>query len=221
MTPKKFYINWIDFISKECTTKSDWLNQYNDNNLWTLFTIGPKCSEEANSPFGEYLKNKIGLRYRKEDGSVDLAFADNKNFKNVLSLHKQESERINVVKENSFYPNYYEILVEHENNIYLCFEEMIKLTYFRARLKVLITYNENVDDTSDYYYANEILVTNFSKIISQANEKYPENMNTLYLLIVGQLNNGKLIWYFYTFNNRGELIIEGNNHKTKTNNNYP
>jgi hypothetical protein len=82
---------------------------------------------------------------------------------------------------------------------------MIKLTYSRARLKVLITYNENVDASSDYKYANEILIKNFNTIITQANERYPENRDTEYLIIIGQLNNEKLIWYPYVFDYKGDI----------------
>jgi hypothetical protein len=206
MTAKDFSIYWTNFISQNCTSLSDWPKYYNDNNLWTKITIGSKCSEEINSPFGDFLKNVSGLRYRKEDGLTDLAFAENNFFNKVYSLHKAESERKEVLPQNAFCPKYYDILVEHENSIYLCYQEMIKFTYIRARLKVLITYNENVDDCSDYRYANDILFKNFNTIIRQATERCPENIDTEYLLIIGQLNNENLNWSFYIFDYKGDLI---------------
>lgn len=82
---------------------------------------------------------------------------------------------------------------------------MIKLTYDRARLKVLITYNENVDKKSDYKFINEILTNNFRTKINQANTKHPENSETEYLLIIGQKVNNNLIWYSYIFDKNGKI----------------
>lgn len=206
MNAKDFSVYWIEFISQNCISKSNWLKYYNDSHLWTEITIGLKYSEEINSPFGDFIKNVSGLEYRKEDGLTDLSFSENNFFNKIYSLHNSESERKEVIPKNAFYPKYYDILVEHENNIYLCYQEMIKLTYNRARLKVLITYNGNVDDTSDYKYVNAIIIKNFNTIIRQATEKYSENRDTEYLLIVGQLNNGNLDWNLNIFDYKGDLI---------------
>jgi len=178
---------------------------YNDNKLWTELTIGTKQSEEMNSPFGDFIKNKTGLRYRKEDGLTDLSFATKNSFDKVYSLHEKQVDRTKVISDSVYYPSFYEILVEHENDIYSCYEEMAKLTYSRARLKVLITYNENTDDTSDYKYAIDILLENFRTIIKQANQKYPENSKTEYLFIIGQIDSNKLVWYSCIFNHNGNI----------------
>ena len=206
MNAKDFSAHWKKFISQNCISKSDWLKYYNDNHLWTEITIGLKCSEEINSPFGDFLKNVSGLIYRKEDGLTDLAFSENDFFNKIYSLHNSESKRKEVLPKNAFYPKYYDILVEHENNIYLCFQEMIKLTYYRARLKVLITYNENIDDSSDYKYVNDLLINNFCTIIKEATEKHHENRDTEYLLIIGQMNHGTLAWNYYIFDYKGKLV---------------
>jgi len=201
---------WIDFINQQILSESGWQNWYDhEYKTWTKETIGLPVSEEENSPFGDFIKSKTGLRYRKEDGLVDLTFAPDKNFEGIFSLHEKPKDRSDVLKKDPekvpFYPRYYSILVEHENDIYKCYEEMAKLTYSRARLKVLITYNENTDDTSDYKYAIDILLENFRTIIKQANQKYPENSETEYLFVIGQIDSDKLVWYSYIFDCNGKL----------------
>jgi hypothetical protein len=206
ITATEFFELWTDFIQKEILNDSDWIKWYDDNKIWTEKTIGNKISETKKSPFGDYcITKKEQLRYRKEDGLTDLSFSLKQHFKDIYSLHENTDERREVISNNIFYPTFYEVLVEHENNIYLCYEEMIKLTYDRARLKVLITYNENVDKKSDYKFINEILTNNFRTKINQANTKHPENSETEYLLIIGQKVNNNLIWYSYIFDKNGKI----------------
>lgn len=196
---KEFANYWTDFIKQKILTVSDWKNWYDhEYKTWTEKTIGLPVSEEKNSPFGAFIKPKTGLRYRKEDGLVDLTFAPDNNFENILSLHEKPEDRNDVLKKDPervpFYPRYYSILVEHENDIYKCYEEMAKLAYCRARLKVLITYNENVDSKSDYKYIEKLVIQNFVEIKHQANKDFCENKQTEYLLLIGQKDQNKLNW---------------------------
>ena len=196
---KEFANYWTDFIEQKIITKNDWQDLYDhEYKTWTEKTIGLPFSEEENSSFGDFIKSKTGLKYRKEDGLVDLTFAPDNNFENILSLHETPEDRNDVLKKDPekvpFYPRYYSILVEHENDIYKCYEEMAKLTYCRARLKVLITYNENVDSKDDYKFMEEVIVQNFNKIKQQSNENFPENEKTEYLLMVGQKRKDTLTW---------------------------
>ncbi|MBA7586558.1 hypothetical protein ES708_28560 [subsurface metagenome] len=199
ISAKEFANYWTDFIKEKILSDSNWREWYDhEYKTWTEKTIGLPVSEEENSPFGDFIKSKTGLRYRKEDGLVDLTFAPDNNFENILSLHEKPEDRFDVLKKDPekvpFYPRHYSILVEHENDIYKCYEEMAKLAYCRARLKVLITYNENVDLKDDYMYLEEVIVQNFTKIKKQSNENFPENKNTEYLLLVGQKRKDTLTW---------------------------
>jgi len=199
ISANEFTKYWIEFIEQKILTKPYWKKWYdNEYKKWTEKTIGLPVSEEKNSPFGDFIKSKTGLRYRKEDGLVDLTFAPEKNFEGIFSLHEKPKDRSDVLKKDPekvpFYPRYYSILVEHENDIYKCYEEMAKLAYCRARLKVLVTYNENVDLKDDYMYLEEVIVQNFNKIKQQSNENFPENENTEYLLLVGQKRKDTLTW---------------------------
>jgi hypothetical protein len=204
MTAREFLNLWIDFLNKKIVDHISWLQDYDKNKRWTEFILGEKQSRGSGSPLGEYIAQKTGLRYRTEDGLTDLAFAPKESFAGIHSLHEDPDKRKTNLDEKLFYPQHYEILVEHENNIYTCYEEMAKLTYSKGRLKVLITYNENVDKKSDYKYADEILADNFSTMIKQANLKYPENPETEYLLIIGQLNHNILEWESFVFNHEGK-----------------
>jgi len=210
ISAKEFANYWTDFIKQKILPDSNWREWYDhEYKTWTEKTIGLPVSEEKKSPFGDFIKSKTGLRYRKEDGLVDLTFAPDNNFENILSLHEKPEDRLDVLQKDQnkvlFYPRYYSVLVEHENNIYSCYEEMAKLAYCRARLKVLITYNENVDSTGNYPYIEEAIISNFGLIVKQANEVFPEPADSEYLLLLGQKDGNKLKWTYITINNN-ELI---------------
>lgn len=193
---------WKDFHNKYIK-KNSWEDKYPSSPLWTDFIIGKKTSEECNSPLGDFITSRFQSRYRKEDGLCDLSIVSKSNFTKINSLHEDCSNRINVIPDNTFLPSQYFILIEHENNIYLCYEEMAKLVYQRAQLKILITYNEDSDINDDYEYISDAVISNFSKIISQSNEKLNENIETEYLLLIGQKMSNQLIWPYTIFGTEG------------------
>ena len=100
--------------------------------------------------------------------------------------------------KNTFYPNVYDIILEHENDVNKSWEEMFKLTRFRARLKVLITYLEFKVDSSEQM---ERLRNNFKEIIQLSNQDYEPNEE--YILIAGEryeVNKKDMLrWYYVTF----------------------
>jgi len=202
---------WDEFAGK-LTENGNWLNKWDNNKEWTEAIVGRDVAEEEQSPLGNaivtYFNEK--LRYRKEEWKVDLVLAKAQDFENLKDLNDKE------MPLDWFYPKNYEILIEHENNIESCWEEMAKLTYLRARLKVLITYNydysaKDIEEGKDKESV-KILVGNFKRIIEQTNKTNPENPDTEYVLIVGQKttenNSANLVWYKYAFNANGEYIIE-------------
>jgi len=122
ISAKKFAKYWTCFIKQKILTVSDWGNWYDhEYKTWTGKTIGLPVSEEENSSFGDFIKSKTGLRYRKEDGLVDLTFAPEKNFEGIFSYHEKPKHRTHVLKNQPervpFYPTYYSILEENENDI--------------------------------------------------------------------------------------------------------
>lgn len=69
---------------------------------------------------------------------------------------------------------------------------MMKLTYVKGRLKVIITY----DRWSDGSFAEMRLSKNLHQIVSQANKLIPEYELTEYLIIIGQNNGDTIKWYY-------------------------
>ena len=155
----------------------------------TKILLGPKTSSFTDSPLGNFFTKKFpNYNYRKEDGSVDLSIYKMRFYKNIFNLYDPEDIKFKVHDLSTQpleYPIFYDILVEHENVIELCYQEMIKLTNYRSKLKVLITYNWDKSETSDYRYVYETVPKNFKDIILQSNQECQE-VGTEYLLIIGQ-----------------------------------
>jgi len=197
-----FYETWCLFVSKEII-KKERLSLWMDDLQWTNNTIGIKASDKKYSPFGNFWKGKHpGWEYRKEDALVDLSIYRPEYLNDVMKLSPGGIIKNKPLGEKILnkYPVFYDILVEHENNTTRAFEEMYKLTWYRASLKVLITYNWDEEEDDDYHHVIQTLSENFQKIIHGANIKNPET-NTEYLLIVGQKKaDNNIIWdkFIYT-----------------------
>ncbi|MCD4697736.1 MAG: hypothetical protein K8S16_16045 [Bacteroidales bacterium] len=203
-------INAINFIKcwKEFDNKES-LIKYWDEPKWTERIIGPRKSTRKKSPLGKFLEdyfdkeNIVKLKYLTENYKIDL----------VLSSCGNDNFEINDIEGNKlkiedFYPRSYSILVEHENDIRTCWEEMAKLTYFKARLKVLITYNDSLKRDEYNERVSKEICENFEKIIMQSNSIYPENDLTEYLLIIGnkttQNNKDYIKWNCKIYNTNVE-----------------
>jgi len=200
MTAKSFIELWKEFDQDVIQPESNLFSIWNSNSDWTKFIIGSKTSSHnSDSPLGNFIMKKTALDYRKEDGLVDLTFATNESFEGIRTLeYPSEAARKTFLLSGVYYPKTYEVLVEHENDTTKCWEEMTKLTYFRAKLKVLITYNWDVDIKCDYQYVNGILFENFRDIIRASTSKLSEDPTTEYLLIIGQRDHQKkLTWKYF------------------------
>jgi len=203
MKATEFIIKWKKFIKekkdevKMNTGKDRFIGKYQDDTSWTKFILGGSKCTSTESPMGNAIVDK-GLYYRTEDAKIDIAFGKD-NFK-VLNIKNKNEKNIKI--DDSFYPKVYEIIVEHENKIDDCWREMAKLTSFRAKLKVLITYNwgEEKDKRKDYSKNIENTAKNFGKIIKQTNKVFPENPDTEYLLIIGQRKEEEVFWHYYIYN---------------------
>lgn len=163
--------NFFNFWIKYC--QSIPYENWNSNKAWTNSILNTEFLIHFENTF----KLKGKLEYRKNDFTV---FGD-KLFDNVQSFN-------NNALIDSTYHREIVGLIEHENNYLLSYEEMIKLTYQRAKLKVVITYPESINEF-------EILKENFLNIISQSNSSIAlnENHSTEYLLIIGYLIESKQI----------------------------
>ncbi len=143
--------------------------------LWPLKILPNHC----------YKKDEQ-LDYIKEDCLFDLSVYYSEKFENIYSYDVDgKATKINT-KSNTTNA----ILIEHENNILLAYEEMIKLTYVKAKLKVIISY----DRWNDIEFAKERLSNNLKQIVYQANQRITESLSTEYLIIVGQNKGDKIFW---------------------------
>lgn len=186
-----FIKTWQGFSKQFILDNPDWLNIYENNSEWSARFLGGKRSSVETSPIGDFFsKNLKGLRYRTEDGSFDLAFSFAENYRDF----------------GGFYPTMYNVIIEVENNCKCAWQEMAKLIWVRSPLKVLVTYNRHPCDTAVWKAETKTLQEGFSDIIKQANEKFPENSDTEYLLIIGNNANNNLNWSFQIFNTCGNSL---------------
>ena len=128
------------------------------------------------------------LRNRTEEWKIDLVLSAHENALRY-DIKTGDPERL-----PTFQPVLYDILIEHENSIGLSYQEMLKLVYMRARLKVLITYTFDSDDTDKQELQALAAIVHarkqFDRMINDSNANYPENPDTEYVFIVGQLIRG-------------------------------
>lgn len=187
---------WKSFTEKN---KTQFLDNY-DSSDWTKLIVGEKKSTTNGSPFGDFFTEYFekSYSYRKEDGLVDLSIFEKKNFiKGIFKIAKG-AKGAKVSLDDC--PTNYEVLIEHENDPAISHEEMYKLTTFRAALKVLITYIWDPSKSGDIWsHTHEKLSKNFESIIIQTNSKYPENVETNYILITGQRIGDKIVWKYTGF----------------------
>lgn len=213
LTPEQFIKYWKVYFKE-----NKWEDYYKNNDSWTQFILGSKSNKSKEGKFPQFLVEQLNrkdnqktYRHRKEDGLFDLALSSHENFKGIKDFHTDPGEISfqNKNGEKLFYPTQYDLLLEHENNILLCYEEMAKLTYARAKLKVLVTYDWDEEEwkkdgkPSD---SLERLIHNFSTIIRQANEGFSENAFTRYLLLLGRKSGNEMQWKHQVFDSTGTRI---------------
>lgn len=118
------------------------------------------------------------------------------HYKNIPYLNRNKI----LLDEKKLYPISYDIVIEIEieNNLEGAWQEMIKLTWIRCPLKILVTYNQKWSNEDD------MLRQSFTTNISQSNITFKENQDTEYLLIIGNKDNDLLNWKSYKFDSEGQ-----------------
>lgn len=203
LTSSEFIKAWEEFSVQFIRENPDWLKAYQHDGTWSPKFLVTKSSNSKISPIGNFLKDKFKLRYRTEDGSFDIAFSSAENFKNIPYIFKNEIKKFEL--EDQFYPAYYDIIIEVENKFNRAWQEMTKLTWVRCPLKVLVTYNSSDENESIITLENDMLKESFRTIIDQSNKNFADNVQTEYLLIVGNAKNENLNWNFFQFDSTGKL----------------
>ncbi|MEX0568104.1 MAG: hypothetical protein Q6363_002965 [Candidatus Njordarchaeota archaeon] len=163
------------------------LNIYSmEHEEWTKIVISDELFQQ--------ITEKFGLRYRFEDYKIDVVLAGCANL-----IYEQYDDR--------FWPLERLVLVEHESFIENVIEELYKLLYWRAPLKVFISYPSQSSKKSIDDY-----MKTFAEIIKRSNKWFPENSETQYLFIIGQMNESRkgLKWQAYVIDTEGniELLTE-------------
>lgn len=88
-----------------------------------------------------------------------------------------------VANNNRGYPERIDVMVEHENQSNVE-NEMWKLIFLRSPLKVVVFYHHSPEDKLEQCW----------EMLMRANEQFPENPDTRYLFIVGNVVDNELHW---------------------------
>jgi hypothetical protein len=188
ITPKIFVEFWNDFVtvlSKKCDLAMLWDN----TEAWTNLML---CDPYQESPLlFSLFENKFKLTGKSEYRKFDAVFFSKETFKNIKYYDGSG------IIANTEKPIGIEVVIEHENDYRLAFEEIMKLTSIKGKLKVLMTYPKNLEAESAIY-------EKFREGIIQANNWMKENVETKYLLICGYKEDRLIVWNFFSFNIDGE-----------------
>lgn len=209
ITATRFLEQFNKFVheSKAQFTPDSW----KDSSGWLNALIGPASAAVDKSPLGKHLKDNLdpNLRSRTEEWKIDLVLSAHENALRY-DIQTGDPERL-----LAFQPVLYDILIEHENSIGLSYQEMLKLVYMRARLKVLITYTFDSDgsDEQEQRALDAIIHARkqFDRMVNDSNANYPENPATEYVFIVGWLISGsedpkaRINWAMFRRNARGKF----------------
>jgi hypothetical protein len=202
MKSKEFLDKWKLFIEEnhlKGSVSSKILERYKSNKKWTRYIVGSPKRKENDSNLGKFIcVHEPTLQYRKEEFKLDLVFSENNANENLIKI--KSGKPLNM--EGTFYPNVYDIILEHENYSNKSWEEMFKLTRFRANLKVLITYLEfNVDGKKQM----EALTKNFIEIVKNSHQGFQTKEE--YVLITGERinndNGDSIRWNFASIQTDG------------------
>ena len=179
--PKNFANVWNDHVN----SLGDISNVWDDTTSWTTQLLYK----------GDLFVKAIGKAYEPSISQLEYRKID------AVVFSKETFKKINYFDNSGCIADTeihvgIEIAFEHENNFETAFEEIIKLTELRAKLKVLVTYPNTTQ-------AEIALVEKFSKGIKQANEWFRENSESQYLLICGPKIKEEIEWTYYKFNTEG------------------
>lgn len=205
---KDFLNHWLSFSNEIIIKNVDWPIAWNSSNEWSKLILGTKTSSSTESPIGNYLANKYNnLRYRTEDGLFDLSITLNQHIFSIPTLDKN----YNITHfDSESYASVYDILLEHENEIYYSWHEVAKLCYVRSYLKVLITYNSDGLSESQLRKQNEMMIKTFEAVIPQCTKDFADNEQTEYLLLIGNKAGDTINWthQIFDFNGSSEFGVE-------------
>jgi hypothetical protein len=186
---------WNEYING--IIKNDDLNVlWNSSNGWTSKVLSEDLIKKLSEEFN------FNKQVWKEWKKFDLIVGTDDHFEDVYGydLDKTFEEYFQITKKKGFleYPKHQLLLLEHENDFRTALNELIKLTYERAKFKVLITYPEKLKHRL-------ALISNTLNILDQSDKCNPE-YSTEYILVLGEVIQNTIYWSFYQFGCNGVLL---------------
>ena len=194
----EFTIFWNNYIAEQ-TKGIDIKKVWEDWSAWTELVMD-KLPKSLDAEFK--LNNKIWPEWKK----FDLIVGTDDYFEDIFYYDMSGI----MTKEDSFseYPRHQMILLEHENDYRTCLQEIVKLTYERARTKILITYPEKREHRVS-------IINNIIRILNQSQTSIEELSE--YFIVFGELIDDTLYWMFYEIDFNGVLV---NSHLYTNTNSY-
>ncbi|HQV37642.1 MAG: hypothetical protein IPO60_14175 [Flavobacteriales bacterium] len=216
MKAKEFIEVWEEFAKTIVQDGDNVGTLWYQDAGWTRRVTGEANASEKESPLGDKLVEHLpqGIwRYRTEEWKLDLVLAKKQNWPTPKDWKEGEWQS---KWDKIFWPTTYEIIVEHETSGGISWQEMVKLIHLRSRLKVLITYTYDVGSSEKSQKKSQDLIdetrNQFQAMLKAAWKNFPENWDTEYLLIVGQLDERgdtpEVKWHYTTFAPWGEKVCE-------------
>ena len=205
ITAALFIEQWRHFMDTIEDTP-DWSTAWMTSSEWSRRVLGTKSSLSIGSPVGDFFTKQFpGLRYRSEDGLFDLCMTLQGNLNAIPTLDRNYHPDSFEPEQDSFYPSFYDVLLEHENDIYSSWQEVAKLSYVRGRLKVLVTYTRDHGDATRTAEEIHMMEETVRSILFQTTVLFKDEGDTEFLLLVGTLRSGSITWSARTFDHVGEL----------------
>lgn len=144
------------------------MTAYEREKLWTDYMLS--YGGFLNGVMLRLRENVRRLEYSKEIYTIDAMFVGGED----------------LFKKDLCYPAQIHVLIEHEHGMNIE-EEMWKLIFWRAPLKVLIFYdwNEDAKETEKRkdWLSNKLI--KLKKMLDVANQRFPEADKTEYLFVIG------------------------------------
>lgn len=193
------YINDVikcDDLANLWDKNKEWTNKVLANEVLNDEVLKNKLIEKLNKDFN--LNNQIWKEWKK----FDLIVGTDDYFEDIYGFDfKEPFEKYNLIPKKKGLlenPKHQLLLFEHENDFRTALNELAKLTYERAKFKVLITYPEKIKHRL-------ALISNTLKILDQSDKCLPE-YSTQYILVLGELIDKTIYWSFYQFGCSGVLL---------------
>lgn len=206
------FIRIWKLFTVELLQRPDWQQAWTRDGEWSRFILGTKRSSSCDSTFGNFLishsDSPMEWRYRTEDGLSDLAFTKQANFRPLPTLDDGHQLATHELGHEMMFPVRYDIIMEHENAIYSCWEEVTKLSYVHAPLKVLVTYTWDHQKRSKALAEVEMVERIASQVLSESSSVLGYKTGSEFLLIVGSRTEIGIDWYFRALEETGRVKIE-------------